>query len=295
MSRICPQRMSRRQLLKGGVALAAGALTFGSPSVFAEGRDECTRWAFLSDTHIAADPDDHFRGFHPYRNLREITGQLACDLPQGIVVAGDLARLEGDLQAYANFKTLLAPMAQKRPVYLGLGNHDSRENFFEAYWQPGSSKEAVDDKHVVVANGGPVRFIILDTLYHVNTTPGLLGGPQLTWLGGFLRMCGDKPTILFLHHTPNADLRDAEPLFRIIGPMAKVKAVVYGHNHHFGFSQYKGIHLINVPATGFNLSDGHPVGWMEATLTAAGGEFRLHAIGGNARLDGLTTKLLWRA
>jgi Icc protein len=295
MSGICRQQVSRRQFIRGGLALAAGAFTFRARSVDGESRDESARWAFLSDTHIAADPDDRFRGFCPYRNLREITSQLVSDLPQGVVVTGDLARLEGRPQAYANFKTLLAPVAQKRPIYLGLGNHDSREDFFDAYWEPGPSREAVEDKHTVIANGGPVRFIVLDTLLHINTTPGMLGWLQLAWLESFLQMSGDKPTILFLHHTPNVDLRDTEPLFRIIGPMTKVKAVVYGHNHHFGFSQYKGIHLINVPATGFNLSDGHPVGWMDAKLTAVSGEFRLHAIGGNARLDGLTTKLLWRS
>jgi Icc protein len=288
------QRVNRRQFLRGGLALAAGALTFKSRSVYGESRGECARWALLSDTHIDADPDDRFRGFYPYRNLREIIGQLAYDPPEGVVVAGDLARLEGRFQAYANFRTLLAPVARDRPVYLGLGNHDSRQDFYNAYWEPGPSPETVEDKHVVVANGGPVRFIVLDTLDRVNTAPGSLGVPQRTWLESFLQMCGDKPTILFLHHTPHGDLRDTEALFRIIGPMAKVKAVVYGHNHHFGFSRYKGIHLINVPATGFNLSDGHPVGWMEAKLTATGGEFRLHAIGGDRRLDGDTTKLRWR-
>jgi Icc protein len=70
---------------------------------------------------------------------------------------------------------------------------------------------------------------------------------------------------------------------------------VYGHTHQLGLSEYQGIHLINLPATGFNLGDAHPVGWMDAKVTAQSGEFTLHAMAGNTRLDGQTVKLPWRA
>jgi Icc protein len=295
MPGMCQQKLNRRQLLKGGLALAAGAMTFGPRAALGEDRDGCTRWAFLSDTHIAADPDDRYRGFCPYRNLQEITSRLDYDLPEGVVITGDLARLKGRPEAYANVKSLLTPLAQKRPVYLGLGNHDNRDDFFHAFGGTGRSGEVVENKHVITADGGPVRLIILDTLDHINAISGLLGWPQRTWLETYLRMCDDTPTILFLHHTPKVDLRDTGLLFRIIGPMTKVKAVVYGHTHQVGLWEYKGIHLINLPAAGYNLGDSHPVGWMEATLTAQGGEFLLHAMAGNTRYDGLRTTLTWRS
>ena len=295
MSGICQQRVSRRQFLKSGLALAAGVVMLGPRSVLGEGRDECARWAFLSDTHISADPDNHFRGFYPYRNLQEITSQLACDPPEGLVITGDLARLKGRPEAYANLKTLLAPLTEKRPVYLGLGNHDNRDDFFRTLGDSHDSGEAVSNKHVVVADAGPIRLIVLDTLLHINRGPGMLGGSQRTWLETYLRTCDDRPTILFFHHTPKVDLLDTGRLFRIIGPMTKVKAVVYGHTHHVKFSQFKGIHLVNLPAAGFNFSDSQPVGWMDAKLTSKGGEFRLRAMGGNTRVNGLTTKLTWRS
>jgi len=295
MSYVGQQRLSRRQLLKGGLALAAGAVTFWPRPVLGEDREQCTRWAFLSDTHIAADPDNRYRGFCPYQNLQEIAGRLAGDLPEGVVITGDLARLKGRPEAYANLKSLLTPLAQKRPVYLGLGNHDNRDDFFNAFESTGRSGEVVENKHVVTADGGPVRLVILDTLDRINAISGLLGWPQRTWLETYLRTCDDTPTILFLHHKPKVDLRDTGRLFRIIGPMTKVKAVVYGHTHQVGLSEYKGIHLINLPAIGYNLGDSHPVGWMEAKLTAQGGEFLLHAMAGNTRYDGLRTTLTWRS
>ncbi len=295
MSGICQQRVSRRQFLRGGLAFAAAAMAFGSRSVLGGDRDGCARWAFLSDTHIASDPDNHFRGFYPYRNLQEITSQLGDDLPEGFVITGDLARLKGRPEAYTNLKTLLTPLAEKRPVYLGLGNHDNREDFFRTFGDSPDSGQTVNNRQVVVADAGPVRLIVLDTLLHINRVPGMLGSPQRTWLETYLRTCDDKPTILFLHHTPRVDLLDTGRLFRIIGPMTKVKAVVHGHTHRLRFSQYKGIHVVNLPAAGFNFGDSQPVGWVEAKLTSTGGEFLLRAMGGNTRLNGQTTKLVWRS
>ena len=120
-------------------------------------------------------------------------------------------------------------------------------------------------------------------------------GVMLSWLKTFLDGCDDRPTILFFHHRPRIDLLDTRRLFDIIAPSTKVKAVVYGHSHKFRFSEYKGIHLINLPATGYNMSGRQPVGWVEARLTEKGGQFTLHALAGNRKLDGCTESLSWRS
>jgi len=292
---IAQRTLSRRQVLRGGLALAAGVAVLGPRRVLADALQERTRWAFLSDTHIDSDPDDRYRGFHPYRNLQEVTGQIGYDLPDGLVITGDLARLKGQTAAYQNLKTLLGPVIEKRPTYLGLGNHDMREHFLQIFADRADTPEAVENKHVTAANAGPVRLVVLDTLFHVNRLAGLLGWRQLAWLETFLQRCDDRPTILFLHHTPRTGLLDSSELFDIVGRTGKVKAVVYGHSHVCGFSQYQGVHLINLPATGYNLQGGEPVGWVEAKLTGRDGEFILHCVGGSTDLDGRTTKLRWRA
>jgi hypothetical protein len=115
------------------------------------------------------------------------------------------------------------------------------------------------------------------------------------WLSSFLAMSDDRPTILFFHHRPKIDLLDTRRLFDIITPVAKVKAVVYGHSHKFEFSEYKGIHMINLPATGYNMSGSQPVGWVEAKLTERGGQFILHALAGNRKNDGCCENLVWRS
>jgi 3',5'-cyclic-AMP phosphodiesterase len=298
MSGVARSPLSRRQFLRGGLALAACAWTFRPDSILADEppayAPDWTRWALLSDTHVAADPENRYRGFYPYRNLQEVTAQIAYHPPDGVVITGDLARLKGEPSAYENLKALLTPVA-RRPIHLGLGNHDDRENFLRTFADGDNAAEVVENKHVITAQTGPVRLIVLDTLLNVNALSGKLGQQQRTWLQTVLRMHDDTPTVLFLHHTPNFELLDTHRLFEIIKPVGKIKAVVYGHSHKYEYSQSAGIHLINLPATGFTLSGNQPVGWVEAKLTRQGGEFTLHAIGGNRKLDGHTERLAWRA
>ncbi len=291
---VCGRSVNRRQFLKSSLALAAGVAALGPTGVLGDDRHEWTRWAFLSDTHVAPDPDNRYRGFSPYRNLREIAGQIACDPPDGVVITGDLARLHGQVEAYENLKTLLAPVVAQRPVYLGLGNHDNRDDFSRAFENTTGDVRTIEDKHVVTAVAGAMRLIVLDSLL-MDRAAGLLGHSQRAWLKTFLNTCDDRPTMLFLHHRPRIDLLDTQRLFDIIEPAGKVKAVVYGHSHKFRISQHRGIHMINLPATGYNLSGGQPVGWMDAILTDKGGQFTLHALAGDREADGCTQYLSWRS
>ena len=298
MSDQMDRQVSRRHFLSLGMAVAGGVVAMGprrSKAENAKDRKDITRWAFISDTHIAADPDNHFRGFYPHQNLRKATAQITSNLPDGVVITGDLSRSNGGTQAYEHLKSMLTPLAEKRPIYMGVGNHDNRGDFLQAFESTDTSGEAVKDKHIVTAMAGPVRMIVLDSLLYTNVFGGMIGKTQRTWLDTYLRVCDDTPTLLFLHHTPRADLLDARRLFEIITPIKKVKAVVFGHSHKYEFRDSDGIQLINLPACGYNFTGAQPVGWVEARLTSQGGEFVLHAVGGNARRDGRTTMVRWRA
>jgi 3',5'-cyclic AMP phosphodiesterase CpdA len=208
-----------------------------------------------------------------------------------------LARLTGESGDYTNLKKLLGPLAEKSPVFMALGNHDHRENFLKTFDKSAGEKQSVSGKHVLVVHKAPVRLILLDSLLYTDKVPGLLGKIQRQWLEKYLTECDEIPTILCFHHTledGDDDLLDVLRLFDMIKPIQKVKAIVYGHSHEYGFSQYEGIHLINLPAVGYNFSDTEPVGWVEAHLRSQGGDFTLHAAGGNGEADGRVTKLTWR-
>jgi len=291
---------SRRQFLRGTLA-AAGAVAMLGPRQILGGESETAgtaRWAFLSDTHIPANPEDNYRGFYPYKNLETVVAQMSADLPEGLVITGDLARLEGLPGDYVNARKLLMPIIERRPVCVGLGNHDNRANFLEVFSEPGGKKQPVNGKHVVVVETGPVRLIVLDSLLYVNKVAGLLGRSQRTWLEQILRTGDAKPTILFFHHTlgdGDGDLLDVPRLFELIKPASQVKALVFGHSHVHDYSEFEGIHLINLPASGYNFNDAQPVGWVDARLTAEGGHFTLRAVGGNTQNDGRVRELRWRS
>jgi Icc protein len=288
--------MNRRQVLKAGLAFA-GVAVLGSCRSRPEPVTQEAPWAFLSDLHIPADPENNYRGFYPCRNLEKVLPQVASCKPKGVVVTGDLARLTGQVGDYENLKKLLAPVAEERPIYCAMGNHDDRANFRSVFDKPAGDVQAVKDKHVTTVNAGPVRFLILDSLMQTNMTSGLLGKAQRTWLDSYLRTADDTPTILFLHHSfrdEDGDLLDAPRLFDLIQPVKKVKAIIYGHSHEYVFSKFEGIHLINLPAVAYAFGKDQPIGWVEARLTHRGGEFTLHAIAANTQIDGQTTTVRWR-
>jgi Icc protein len=229
--------------------------------------------------------------------MEKVVPDIISASPDGVIIAGDLARLTGQPGDYANLKKLLSPVAEKTPVFMALGNHDNRENFLKVFDETPGEKPDLKGKYVTVVKTAPVRLIILDSLLYTNKAPGLLGKAQRQWLENYLKECDETPTILCFHHTlSDGDdaLLDVPRLFSMIAPIRKVKAIVYGHSHVYGYSEFEGIHLINLPAVGYNFSDSDPVGWVDARMGRRGGDFVLHTVASNQDRDGSVTKLTWR-
>lgn len=288
-----PFVINRRVFLQAALGAAA----------FAQPRDR-TRWALLSDTHIPANPEEEYRGFRPVANLKKALPKLLAYAPDGTLINGDVARLVGAREDYDAVKALVEPLTSRMAVVLGMGNHDDRENFFSVF--SGAGDSPLKGRHVAVVDAKPVRFVVLDLLMRVqgsNGKPativaGLLGTAQRAWLERFLATSDATPTILFVHHPPDdadGNLLDSDRLLRMVAPVRKVKAIVFGHSHVYSFDQVNGIHLINIPAMGYNFTDAAPVGWVEAGMTRAGGDFTLRVIGGNTAQDGTIKSLEWRA
>ena len=299
MAEIFHKPIDRRRFIKTALAAAGAMVTIATPESHSADKNQkaVTRWALLSDTHVPADVENNYRGFYPYRNLQKVAADVASAAPDAAAITGDLARLSGQPGDYTNLKELLTPVAEEMPVFMALGNHDDRQNFSKVFTENPGEKQPVRGKHVIVVKDGPVRMIMLDSLLYPNKTPGLLGKAQRLWLDDYLKKCDDTPTILCFHHTLNdgdGDLLDVPRLFSLVKPIRKVKAILYGHSHVYGYSKFRGIHLINLPAVGYNFSDSQPVGWVEASMTAKGGKFKLHALAGNTDNDGSVKRLTWR-
>jgi 3',5'-cyclic AMP phosphodiesterase CpdA len=291
------QPIDRRAFLKFSACGAAATVISGCRTTNSSShpaRD--LQLALLSDTHIPADRVNGHRGFNPWGNLRRIVPNVALSRPQGVILNGDAARLEGKPGDYEELKALLEPAASVAPVYIGLGNHDDRKNFLQTFTAPAGARQPVDAKHVFVLEHDAVRIVMLDSLLYVNQTAGLLGRNQRQWLLDYLPRHADRPLVLFVHHTlkdGDGDLLDADRLFEILRPHRHVRAIFYGHSHVWEISERQHLKLINLPAVGYNFRDQDPVGWVDARFDPAGVQLTLHAIAGNLAQDRQVVRLRW--
>ncbi|HTZ34628.1 MAG TPA: metallophosphoesterase, partial [Stellaceae bacterium] len=110
--------------------------------------------------------------------------------PDVTVVTGDLTD-HGGAEEYANLRTILA--AARMPVYLILGNHDSREGLRQAFGDAGYLPREGFLHYVV--DGDPLRIVALDT-----NVPGFHHGElcaeRLAWLDRALAAAPNQPTLV---------------------------------------------------------------------------------------------------
>jgi 3',5'-cyclic AMP phosphodiesterase CpdA len=287
-----PILIDRRGFLKA--SLSALALT----QVVRAG-ETSAHVALLSDTHIAADPNDSFRGFSPHANLRKVSDTVLKARPDLLVINGDLARQNGQMQDYAALNSYINPLADAMPMVVTMGNHDDRENARKSLAKLAGDRQAVVQKLVSVVDAGPCTFVMLDSLLITAATPGLLGKVQRNWLVSYLAEPAQKPVVVFVHHNPDGDsdgaLLDADRLLAALGPNKNVKALFFGHTHVYSLNRTNGLHLVNLPAVGYNFADGNPVGWTDAVFDKGGVALTLHAIAGDTKDDGKSSHLEWRA
>jgi len=288
---------NRRSFLRNSTLAGAAIVASGCATGTRPGAAGAFHVALLSDTHIPADRANTYRGFKPWENLQTVVPHVIAAKPAAALINGDAARLEGLPGDYVQLRDLLSPLAAQSPIYIGLGNHDHRENFLKAFPEQPADRPQVTGKHVLVIEHPAVRIIQLDSLLYVDKVAGLLGRDQRQWLGGFLAAADRRPTVLVVHHTlsdGDGDLLDVGQLFAIIKPHRQVKAICYGHSHVWEIGERQGVKLISLPAVGYNFRDQDPVGWVEAKFTPDGVSLTLRAIAGNRADDGKTTNVQWR-
>jgi Icc protein len=287
----------RRAFLKlagaGGVVLLARASRAGEASGAARGE---LHLALLSDTHVPADRVNGHRGMNPWENLRTAVPQVAAARPDGVVLCGDVARLEGRVEDYREVVALLEPVAAVSPVYVALGNHDDRTHFREVVKTPAGLRAPVEGRLVSVIEHEAVRVLVLDSLLYVNQVAGLLGKAQRAWLASYLPTIADRPAVLIVHHPPtdeDGDLLDGDRLLAIVRANRHVKAIFHGHAHVWALGRQDRLHVVGLPALGYSFSDSQPVGWVDARFRADAVSLTLRALAGNREGDGRAAVLEW--
>jgi hypothetical protein len=289
--------ISRAAVAGAGLALTPELIAHAEPA----GVDS---WAFLSDTHLAAERSLFCRGINMIKHFEIVSKDLLAwpERLAGVFLAGDCAYSHGQSGDYAVLAELLEPIRQAlMPVHLALGNHDHRERFWNAFADERLARRPVLERQVALLETPRVNWLILDSLERTLSTPGLLGHEQLDWLAKSLDAHQQKPALVLVHHNPginggNMGLKDTLAFLEVIRPRKQVKAYIYGHTHHWKIEQdISGIHLINLPPVAYAFHNGDPSGWVHATVQPDGMRLEFRSVDPTHKAHGQIHNLQWRA
>lgn len=203
----------------------------------------------LSDTHILAQGERFSAELDTTVYLQQAIGQISRleHQPRAMIISGDLVD-RGSYEAYAHFRQLIATIGV--PVYLAMGNHDSRSHFldvFPEYLQHEWIRQTGFIQYA--AQIDQIRLVVLDSSVS-GQSYGLLCEKRLAWLERTLAQKPQVPTVLVLHHPPfltgvahmdACGLRGgAEDLRQIILHNPQVQRIVCGHVHRFCTQTFAG-------------------------------------------------------
>jgi predicted phosphodiesterase len=292
-----PISVSRRGFLKWSLAFGAAATL---PRVVKGAVDSphltpFDHVALLSDVHVSGDV-----GVMAARFSAAIT-QVLTRKPQKVLISGDCAYLTGANEDYREYVRRIQPLIEAGlPLHMTLGNHDDRDRFWNALprEQP-NAKIALKRQSMVVA-GEQANWYLLDSLNEDNKGFGELGADQLEWLSAKLDELRNKPALLMVHHDLVRDgrpgaLKDAEKLLAITRPRRHVKAIFFGHTHVWSATQdQSGIHLVNLPATGYTLWGKSFLAWTDCWIGSDNATLTIRALEASNKYDGQSVLLKWR-
>jgi len=172
-----------------------------------------------------------------------------------VVFAGDLAD-RGEAEAYARFRTAIAPLTP--PVHLTLGNHDHRPTFLEQ-WPGMANPETGCLDHVIDAGG--YRTLVLDSSDPELFGAGRLTAAQLDWLKARLAEVPDTPVVIVLHHniapfsvqTDFIILENNAAFAEVVLTHAHVRQVISGHVHMTTAGNYRGVPFCTFAGAHYNI------------------------------------------
>jgi len=165
-------------------------------------------------------------------------------LPAHLLFYGDFAYLEGKPAEYANLRRMMEPVEAAGITWdLAFGNHDRRENFFNAFPERVQETPNVPGKYVSIVQTPKADFILLDSLL-VGKVEGAIDDEQRAWLEKTLSEY-KKPVFVGAHHS--LDETKVDDLLR---GCPAVAGYINGHHHYWNHTVADGLPALTLPSTG---------------------------------------------
>ena len=205
--------------------------------------------AQVTDIHLFADEDQKLLGLPTIQSFQTVIERLQRLQPQPdvLLLTGDLSQ-DGTPASYELLQNLLSPL--KMPTYWLPGNHDCVNAMQQVLNRaPISPRKAF--------KRGGWNFILINSRVP-GCVHGQLSSETLDWLEFRLKLMGDRPTVIALHHPPfriNSDwldtstLQNPQELFALLERHSQVKLVLFGHIHQEFNHQRHGVHYLGTPST----------------------------------------------
>ena len=195
----------------------------------------------LSDLHVNGmyDVKPWLKERHQEQNLEfTVNAILRMEpLPANVIVFGDLSCLFGYLNDYVCVKKYFKRLEDAGiNLTLGVGNHDRRETFLEAF--PSYVKSPVPGRIVTALSLPHADLLMLDTLNQgtdpdaFSPVPGTIDKVQGEWLKESLPKW-PRP-VFVCHHHPVRELQVCgRPFEELLMASPNVVGVIRGHAHHW--------------------------------------------------------------
>lgn len=211
------------------------------------------KFIHLTDLHITGTGETH-EGYDTFAATQRAFRHAIDLFPDAdfIVVTGDLANW-GEPAAYRRLEEFSRTI--DLPLFLMIGNHDNRENFFEVFGErhpfamPFAQYGVDFDRY---------RLLFLDT-QAIGTHGGTLCSRRLAWLEGELA-ASNKDVLLFMHHHPvsfgapslDAKGMDNWPEFhRVLARhRGRIRHIFHGHCHVAVQGNVEGISFSGIRSMG---------------------------------------------
>ena len=205
--------------------------------------------AQVTDIHLFKDGNQKLLGLPTAQSFQAVIERLQTLRPQPdlLLLTGDLSQ-DGTLESYGRVQNLLNPL--EMPTYWLPGNHDRLSAMQQVLNRaPVSLKKSFQKGgwHFVLINSSVPGYV-----------HGHLSSDTLDWLNFRLRLVGNQPTLVALHHPPfavNSDwldtstLQNPEKLFAVLDRHPQVKLVLFGHIHQEFNHQRHGVYYLGTPST----------------------------------------------